>query len=42
MKEENKKSKARKLTDAVCRDLPRLDKRYYRLGDYPGHHHNLH
>ena len=36
MKEENKKSKARKLTDAVCRDLPRLDKRYYKLGDYPG------
>ena len=36
MKEVNKKSKAKKLTDAVCRDLPRLDKRYYKLGDYPG------
>jgi len=30
------KSKAKKLTDAICRDLNRLDKRYYRQGDYPG------
>ena len=36
MKEENKKTKTRKLTDAICRDLPRLDKKYYRPGDYPG------
>jgi len=36
MEEENKKSKARKLTDAVCRDLPRLDKKYYKPGDFPG------
>ena len=31
-----KKSKAKKLTDAICRDLPRLDNRYYKPGDYPG------
>ena len=36
MKEEKKKSKARKLTDAVCHDLPRLDKRYFIPGDYRG------
>jgi len=36
MKEVNKKSKAKKLTDAICRDLPRLDKRYFKPGDYPG------
>ena len=30
------KSKSKKLTDAICRDLPRLDKRYYEPGDYPG------
>ena len=30
------KSKSRKLTDAICRDLPRLDKKYYKPGDYPG------
>jgi len=33
---ENKKTKAKKLTDAICRSLPRLDKRYYKSGDYPG------
>ena len=31
-----KKSKAKNLTDAICRDLPRLDKRYMKPGDYPG------
>jgi len=31
-----KKSKAKKLTDAYCRSLNRLDKRYYKPGDYPG------
>jgi len=36
MKEENKKTKAKKLTDAICRSLRRLDKRYYKPGDYPG------
>ena len=30
------KTKAKKLTDAICRDLPRLDKRYIKPGDYPG------
>lgn len=30
------KSKVKKLTDAICRDLNRLDKRYYKPGDYPG------
>ena len=30
------KSRAKKLTDAICRDLPRLDKRYFKPGDYPG------
>jgi len=30
------KSKAKKLTDAICRSLNRLDKRYYKPGDYPG------
>jgi hypothetical protein len=29
-------SKAKKLTDAICRDLPRLDKTYFKSGDYPG------
>ena len=31
-----KKSKARNLTDAICRDLNRLDKDYFKPGDYPG------
>ena len=32
-----KKSKSSiKLTDQICRDLPRLDKKYYKPGDYPG------
>ena len=31
-----KKSKAKKLTDAICRDLPLLDDRYSKPGDYPG------
>ena len=30
------KSNAKNLTDAICRNLPRLDKRYYKKGDYPG------
>jgi len=30
------KSKAKNLTDAICRDLNRLDKRYFKPGDYPG------
>ena len=30
------KSKAKKLTDAYCRSLNRLDKKYYKSGDYPG------
>ena len=29
-------TKAKKLTDAICRNLPRLDNRYYKPGDYPG------
>ena len=33
---ENKKTKAKKLTDAICRSLPRLNKAYYKPGDYPG------
>ena len=33
---EQKKSKAKNLTDAICRSLPRLDKRYIKQGDYPG------
>ena len=32
----SKKSKAKNLTDAICRDLPRLDKHYFKPGDYPG------
>ena len=24
------------ITDAIARDLPRLDKAYYKPGDYPG------
>ncbi len=28
--------KRKKLTDAYCRDLPRLDKHYFKPGDYPG------
>ena len=36
MKEENKKTRSRKLTDAICRDLRRLDKPYFKPGDYPG------
>lgn len=31
-----KKSKAKNLTDAICRDLNRLDKAYFKPGDYPG------
>jgi integrase len=31
-----KKSKAKNLTDAICKSLNRLDKRYYKPGDYPG------
>ena len=31
-----KKSKVKKLTDAYCRSLNRLDKRYFKPGDYPG------
>ena len=31
-----KKSKIKKLTDAYCRSLNRLDKRYFKPGDYPG------
>ena len=30
------KSKAKKLTDAYCRSLNRLDKPYFKPGDYPG------
>ena len=30
------KAKSKNLTDATCCDLPRLDKRYYKQGDYPG------
>ena len=26
----------KKLTDAITRDLPRLDKPYYKTADYPG------
>ena len=33
---EQKKSKAKNLTDAICRSLPLLDKRYMRRGDFPG------
>ena len=33
---EQKKSKAKKLTDAICRSLPRLDRPYCKPGDYPG------
>jgi len=33
---DNKKTKAKKLTDAICRDLPLLDDRYSKPGDYPG------
>ena len=33
---DNKKTKAKKLTDAICRSLPRLDRSYYKPGDYPG------
>ena len=33
---EQKKSKAKNLTDAICRSLPRLDKRYMKQGDFPG------
>ena len=30
------KSKAKNLTDAICKSLNRLDKRYIKPGDYPG------
>ena len=30
------KTKSKNLTDAICRDLPRLDNRYIKPGDYPG------
>ena len=33
---DKKKSKAKNLSDAICRSLPRLDKRYMKQGDYPG------
>jgi len=33
---EQKKSKAKNLTDAICRSLPRLDKRYMKQGDFQG------
>jgi len=33
---DTKKTKAKKLTDAICRSLPRLDKRYMKRSDYPG------
>ena len=33
---ENKKTRAKNLTDAICRDLRRLDKAYFKPGDYPG------
>ena len=29
-------TKSKRLTDAICRDLPRLDKRYFKPGDFPG------
>ena len=28
--------KTKRLSDAICRDLNRLDKRYFKPGDYPG------
>jgi len=31
-----RKSKAKKLTDAYCRSLNRLDKPYFKPGDFPG------
>ena len=31
-----KKLNTKNLTDAICRNLPRLDKRHYMKGDYPG------
>ena len=30
------KESKKKLTDAYCKSLPRLDKRYFKPGDYPG------
>ena len=36
MTKENIRSKSKKLTGAICRDLPRLDKPYFKPGDYPG------
>ena len=36
MKDLNKKTRSRKLTDTICRDLRRLDKPYFKPGDYPG------
>jgi len=36
MKDLNKKTRAKKLTDAICSSLPLLDKQYYKPGDYPG------
>ena len=36
MKDLNKKTRAKKLTDAICRSLRPLDKQYYKPGDYPG------
>ncbi len=30
------RKKSKKLSDAICRDLNRLDKRYFKPGDYPG------
>ena len=36
IEKENKKTTSKKLTDAICKSLRRLDKRYYKSGDYPG------
>ena len=29
-------TKGKRLTDTICRDLPRLDKRYFKPDDYLG------
>ena len=33
---DNNKSKAKNLSDAICKSLPHLDKKYMKRGDYPG------
>ena len=33
---DNNKSKPKNLSDAICKSLPHLDKRYMKRGDYPG------